>query len=72
MDPAEPDSQTMLIVDASGSMAYRGRQALSKFEYARQVAASLAKRHLGWQPKVALEDGLPRTIAYFDELLRSS
>ena len=33
---------------------------------------ALAKRVLGWQPKVALDDGLRRTIAYFDALLRAS
>ncbi len=30
---------------------------------------SMAKRELGWDPKVPLEDGLRATIAYFDELL---
>ena len=30
---------------------------------------SLAKRILGWQPTVALDDGLQRTIAYFAQLL---
>lgn len=30
----------------------------------------LAKKLLGWEPQVALEDGLVKTIAYFDELLR--
>jgi UDP-glucuronate decarboxylase len=30
---------------------------------------TLAKRELDWEPKVTLEDGLQRTIAYFDKLL---
>ncbi len=30
---------------------------------------SLAKRALGWEPKVTLDEGLSRTIAYFDQLL---
>ncbi|MBI3452118.1 MAG: SDR family oxidoreductase [Rhodospirillales bacterium] len=29
----------------------------------------LAKKELGWQPKVSLDAGLKRTIAYFDKLL---
>src|SRR5438105_15504994 len=37
----ETNLRAYLLVDASGSMAYRGRQ-LSKFGYAQQVAASLA------------------------------
>jgi UDP-glucuronate decarboxylase len=33
---------------------------------------SLAKRKLGgWQPKVPLEEGLKRTIAYFDGVLKA-
>lgn len=31
-----------------------------------------AKRELGWQPAVALQDGLMRTIAYFEEILRDA
>ena len=38
----ETNLKAYLVVDASGSMRYRGRQQLSKFEYAQQVAASLA------------------------------
>jgi UDP-glucuronate decarboxylase len=35
----------------------------------RQPDISKAKAVLGWQPTVHLEEGLRRTIAYFDELL---
>jgi len=31
----------------------------------RKPNISLAARHLSWQPKVALEDGLKRTVSYF-------
>ncbi|GIL05538.1 MAG: NAD-dependent dehydratase [Betaproteobacteria bacterium] len=37
----------------------------------RQPDITLAKNKLGWQPKVALEDGLKETIAYFRALLAS-
>ena len=37
----------------------------------RQPDISLAFQRLGWQPKVALEDGLKETIAYFRKLLSS-
>jgi UDP-glucuronate decarboxylase len=36
----------------------------------RQPVITLAERELGWVPKVALREGLTRTIAYFDGLLR--
>jgi UDP-glucuronate decarboxylase len=35
----------------------------------RQPDIDLARERLGWQPKVALAQGLERTIAYFDALL---
>jgi uncharacterized protein (DUF58 family) len=38
----ETNLKAYLVVDASGSMRYRGKQRHSKFEYAQQVAASLA------------------------------
>lgn len=36
----------------------------------RKPDISLAKSKLGWEPKVALEDGLKETIAYFREALQ--
>ncbi len=35
----------------------------------RQPDIRLAKKHLGWQPKVALEDGLKETIGYFRKMM---
>lgn len=35
----------------------------------RQPDISRARSVLGWEPKVPLEDGLKKTIAYFDDLL---
>nr|WP_197893917.1 UDP-glucuronic acid decarboxylase family protein [Variovorax sp. PBS-H4] len=35
----------------------------------RQPRIELARDTLGWQPRVQLEEGLTRTIAYFDRLL---
>jgi UDP-glucuronate decarboxylase len=36
----------------------------------RQPDITIAKRLLDWQPTVPLKDGIRRTIAYFDDLLR--
>ena len=36
----------------------------------RQPDIAKAKQHLGWEPKVQLKEGLKRTIAYFDGLLK--
>jgi len=35
----------------------------------RQPDITLAKEELGWEPKIKLEEGLKKTIAYFDKLL---
>jgi UDP-glucuronate decarboxylase len=35
----------------------------------RKPDISLARAKLDWEPKVALEDGLVQTIAYFRKLL---
>jgi UDP-glucuronate decarboxylase len=38
----------------------------------RQPDITLAKKLLEWQPTISLEDGLKKTIAYFEELRRNS
>jgi UDP-glucuronate decarboxylase len=37
----------------------------------RQPDISLAKKELGWEPEIKLEEGLKKTIVYFDQLLTS-
>src|SRR5215468_5097858 len=49
----ETNLRAHLLVDASGSMAYRGKH-LSKFEYAQHVAASLAYLMLHQRDAVGL------------------
>jgi nucleoside-diphosphate-sugar epimerase len=34
----------------------------------RQPDISKARSTLGWEPKVALQEGLEKTVAYFSEL----
>ena len=36
----------------------------------RQPDITLAKKELGWEPKIPLEKGLVKTISYFDQLLK--
>ena len=36
----------------------------------RSADIELARRELSWQPTVSLEEGLQKTIDYFDNLLR--
>lgn len=36
----------------------------------RQPVIELAKKELDWEPKIPLEDGLKKTIEYFDSLLK--
>jgi UDP-glucuronate decarboxylase len=38
----------------------------------RRPDISLAKELLGWEPSIELQDGLSKTIAYFEELLSSN
>jgi len=38
----------------------------------RQPDITLARKHLGWEPRVPLEDGIERTIAYFRKVLQAN
>jgi len=38
----------------------------------RQPDISIAKRELNWEPKIQLEEGLTKTISYFDNLLKNT
>ena len=60
----ETNLKAVLVVDSSGSMGYRGKQQLSKFAFAQQVAASLAYLLLGQLDAVGLltHDTRPRTF----------
>ena len=38
----------------------------------RQPDITLARKHLGWAPAIALRAGLTKTIAYFETLMSAS
>ncbi len=61
------------VLDITGSKSELIYQPLpSDDPQQRQPDISLAKKHLGWEPKVPLREGLKSTIAYFDKVLRES
>lgn len=60
-----------LVVDLTGSRSRLIYQPLPADDpRQRQPNIDKARELLGWEPKVALRDGLRKTIAYFDDLLR--
>jgi UDP-glucuronate decarboxylase len=61
-------AETVLSITGSGSkLAFLPLPADDPRQ--RQPDISLARERLGWQPAVALEQGLASTVAYFDSLL---
>jgi UDP-glucuronate decarboxylase len=59
-----------LVLEITGSRAAIVRRPLPQDDpRQRQPDITLARTALGWEPKVALRQGLERTIAYFDALL---
>jgi len=62
----------LLILDLTGSTSRLDYQPLPQDDpRQRRPDISEAKRTLSWEPKVALADGLVKTIEYFDHLLRA-
>jgi UDP-glucuronate decarboxylase len=59
------------IIDLTGSKSKLVFKPLpSDDPLQRQPDISLAKKELSWEPKIQLEEGLTKTIVYFDELLK--
>jgi UDP-glucuronate decarboxylase len=59
------------VIDISGSKAEIIHKSLPQDDpKQRKPDISMARKELQWEPKVPLEEGLTRTIAYFDKLLK--
>ena len=59
------------VLDLTGSRSAIRRLPLPKDDpVRRQPDITLARKTLDWEPRIPLAEGLPRTIAYFDDLLR--
>ncbi len=59
------------IIDITGSKSKIIFQPLPADDpMQRKPDITLAKKELDWEPKVKLDDGLVKTIAYFDQLLK--
>jgi UDP-glucuronate decarboxylase len=74
MNFGNPDERTIkeiaeLVIRLTGSASEIVYKPLPKDDPVRRKPdISMAKQNLGWQPKVKLEDGLPRVIEYFRPL----
>jgi UDP-glucuronate decarboxylase len=59
------------IIELTGASSKIVRRPLPQDDPTRrQPDITVAKRELGWSPKVDLDEGLKKTIANFDERLR--
>ena len=63
MTVAELAEKIIRLTDSSSSLEYR--ELPQDDPTRRKPDISLAKKMLGWEPKVSLEDGLKETISYF-------
>jgi len=62
-----------LVIEQTGSKSKLEHRPLPTDDpKQRQPDITLAKKLLDWQPTVPLKDGLVKTIAYFDQMLRNA
>ncbi len=60
------------VIDLTGSKSKMVRKPLPADDpMQRKPDISFARKTIGWEPRVQLEAGLRRTIAYFEQLLRA-
>ena len=61
-----------LVIDITGSTSKIISRPLPEDDPRQRCPdISLARRHLGWEPKIALAEGLLETTRYFDDVLRT-
>jgi UDP-glucuronate decarboxylase len=61
------------VIDLTGSKSRIEQQPLPQDDpVQRRPDISLATQRLGWTPKVPLQEGLKRTIVYFEEVLSAT
>lgn len=76
MNMGNPGEFTVLqlakkVIDLTGSASRIVHKPLPEDDpVRRQPDIALARRELGWEPKVPLEEGLKKTIAYFEDQAR--
>lgn len=59
--------KVIIITRSSCKMVFKPLPADNPLQRQRDI--KLAKKHLDWAPNIDLDEGLAKTIAYFDDLL---
>ncbi len=57
------------LIGNSGGLVYKAQQRGTGDPQRRQPDISKARATLGWEPKVSLEEGLKKTVTYFQDVL---